>query len=202
MSKVSEKSPKHCGEKTEKTEAPNTRKHLLYIFLSLLLFIFLVWLILHPSKPRFSLQQLQINLLNLTQPSLLNTSILLTLQSDNPNQRVGIYYDDFLIYASYRNQKITPDASVSPFYQGQGETNTLSTSLVGYQQPVSPSLGYQLERDQGIGKLVVGVKGMGRLRWKVGSWISGRYRFVVSCITDMPFEDASAQQGSQCSTTL
>ncbi|XP_051137985.1 NDR1/HIN1-like protein 26 [Andrographis paniculata] len=210
MSPINENSPKHCASR-EEFNFPKFNKKLLCslstVFLSLLSFIFLVWLILHPTKPEFSLKEADINQLNLLGPSMLNSSIQLTLLSTNPNRRVGIYYDEFLLYASYKGQTITPETSISPFYQEHEETNLLSASLVGDQQPVPPSFAYDVRLDQGTGTLAISFKVMGRLRWKVGTWVSGKYRFTVNCIAIMPFgtipaPPLSSNQGSQCSTTI
>ncbi|KAG8381595.1 hypothetical protein BUALT_Bualt06G0137800 [Buddleja alternifolia] len=210
MSQITEKSPKHCANKKTLNLHKFNKKLIFYffsLFLSILSLIFLVWLVLHPTKPQFSLKNTEINQLNLSGQSLLNSSIQLTLLSINPNKKVGIYYDEFLIYASYKGQKISPDTSISPFYQEHEETNLISASLVGNQQPVAPSFAYEVQRDQGIGKFALNVKVIGRLRWKVGSWVSGRYRFIVNCVSVMPLgpipsPPLSAKQGSQCSTTI
>ncbi|KAL3653734.1 hypothetical protein CASFOL_003415 [Castilleja foliolosa] len=212
MSKIDEKSPKHCANKHSINTTKLTKKLWFYFstfLLSILSLIFLVWLILHPTKPQFSLNQAVVTQLNLSGPgplSLLNSSIQLTIQSNNPNKKVGIYYDEFLIYASYKGEKITPETSISPFYQDHDETNLISASLVGTQQPVGPSFSYEVRRDQGIGRLVLSFKVMGRLRWKVGTWVSGRYRFIVTCITVMPLgpipSPPLSSRGSQCSTSI
>ncbi|PIM97873.1 hypothetical protein CDL12_29653 [Handroanthus impetiginosus] len=196
MSKITETSPKHCADKKSINFHKFNKKLWFYfstLFLSILSFIFLVWLILHPTKPQFSLKEADVNQLNLSSPSLLNSSIQLTLLSNKPNRKVGIYYDEFL--------------SISPFYQGHEETNLVSVSLVGNQLPVAPSFAYEIQRDQRVGQLILSFKEMGRLRWKVGTWVSGRYRFVVNCIATMPFGSIpspplSFKQGSQCSTTI
>lgn len=211
MSQVSEKSPKHCANKKTITLHKKFNKKALFYFssviLSLLSLICLIWFILHPTNPQFSLKQADVNQLNLSGPSLLNSSMQITLMSINPNKRVGIYFDEFLLYASYKGQKITPETSISAFYQGHEEVNLLSASLVGFQQPVAPSFAYEVQRDQGTGKLALSFRVMGRLRWKVGTWVSGRYRFVVNCTAVMPFAripspPLTSRQGSQCSTTI
>ncbi|KAL3838017.1 hypothetical protein ACJIZ3_022608 [Penstemon smallii] len=211
MSEIHEKSPKHCANKKAFNFHNFNKKLYIYlstIFLTILSLIFLVWLILHPTKPQFSLKEAEINQLNLSTPSLLNSSIQLTLLSNNPNKKVGIYYDEFLIYASYKGQKITTETSISPFYEEHEETNLVSAFLIGNLQPVASTFAYEVQRDQGsTGKLVLNFKVMGRLRWKVGTWVSGRYRFVVNCVTFMPFGmlpslPLSSRQGTQCSTTI
>ncbi|KAL6541462.1 hypothetical protein OROGR_010948 [Orobanche gracilis] len=214
MSQTHARSPRHCGNKQSIKLHKFNKKIFIYLsslLLPLLTLIFLVWLILHPKKPRFSLDQAVVNQLDLSgPPPLLNSSIQLTLRSDNPNTKVGIHYDELLLHASYEGEKITSETSVPPFYQEHGETNSISVSLVGIQQPVGPSFSYEIRRDEGIGELVFGFKVNGRLRWRVGSWVSGRYRFAVDCASVMPFGRIgpitstllSSRQGSQCSTTL
>lgn len=100
------------------------------------------------------------------------------------------------------------DASLPPFYQGHEDSNLLTASLVGTGLPVAASFGYEVGRDQIVGKLVLKLKVNGRLRWKVGTWVSGRYRFIVSCVAIMEFGPTipsgplSSKQGTQCSTTV
>ncbi|XP_010251416.1 PREDICTED: NDR1/HIN1-like protein 12 [Nelumbo nucifera] len=210
MSQLPIKSPKHCAK--HGLNVDKLYKRLFYAFstflISVLSVVFLVWLILRPSKPEFHLKEADIYQLNLSGPHLLNTSIQITLVSKNPNQKVGVYYDQLQVYASYKGQQITLDTSLPPFYQGHEDRNLLTASLVGIGLPVAPSFGYEVGRDQTTGKLILSLKVNGRLRWKVGTWVSGRYRFNVECVAIMAFEPnavsspLSSKQGTQCSTSV
>ncbi|CAN0922763.1 NDR1/HIN1-like protein 26, partial [Linum grandiflorum] len=224
MSQIFTPSPKHCAIANKRgrgfftnhtissTSYFSFTKKLFYfistLFTSILCFIFILWFTLRPSKPNFSLQQADIYQLTLSSssgPNLLNSSIQLTLLSVNPNQRVGIYYDEFLLYASYKGQQITADSSLPAFYQGRQDTNVLTASLAGRELPVGPSFRYEVAKDHQVaGKLVLSLKGKGKLRWKVGSWVSGRYRFNVNCVAVMPFGPSAysgplTAKGTQCS---
>ncbi|NP_001267966.2 hypothetical protein VitviT2T_025479 [Vitis vinifera] len=210
MSKVDSKSPKHCADKGLNIDKFYKKLYwsgFTFLF-SVLSLILLVWLILHPTKPEFSLKEADIYQLNLSGPHLLNSSIQLTLLSKNPNTKVGIYYDMVQVYASYKGQQITVDTSLPPFYQGHEESNLLTASLVGTALPVAPSFGYEVGRDQTAGKLVLSLKLDGRVRWKVGTWVSGRYRLNVNCVAVMAFGPSipsgplSSKEGTQCSTTV
>ena len=209
MSEITLKSPKHCANKGLNIEKFYKKLYwagFSFLF-SVLAFILLIWLILHPAKPEFSLKEADIYQLNLSGSHLLNSSIQLTLLSKNPNQKVGIYYDMVQVYASYKGQQITVDTSLPPFYQGHEESNLLTASLVGNSLPVAPSFSYEVGRDQTAGKLVLMLKINGRLRWKVGTWVSGRYRFNVNCVAVMPFgptipSGPLSSKGAQCSTTV
>lgn len=211
MSKHSIESPKHCAQKGLHIE--NLYKKAIFAFSSLfttiLALILIVWLVLHPEKPQFSLREVDIYQLNLSSgPNLINSSIQLTLLSKNPNQKVGIYYDQLQVYAVYKGQQITVDTSLPPFYQGHEDANLLTASLVGTGLPVAPSFGYEVGRDQTAGKLVLSLRGYGRLRWKVGTWVSGRYRLNVNCVAvlafgpTLPTGPLSSKQATMCSTTI
>lgn len=211
MSRIHEKSPQHCAE--QRFSIDKRYKKLFYAFstflFSVLSLILVIYFILRPSNPEFSLKEADIYQLNLISgPHLLNSSIQLTLLSKNPNQRVGIYYDDQQVYAAYKGQQITVATSLPPFYQGHQDSNLLTASLVGNGLPVAPSFGYEVGRDQTVGKLVLNLKVNGRLRWKVGIWVSGKYRYNVNCVAIMPFGPSipsgplSSKLGTQCSTTV
>ncbi|XP_019179851.1 PREDICTED: NDR1/HIN1-like protein 12 [Ipomoea nil] len=216
MSQITDisKSPKHCAKRDlsiiQKLRFKNKIFFTIFtLLLSILSIITLVWLTLHPSKPHFSLTQADIYQLNLSSPRLLNSSIQLTLLSKNPNTKVGIYYDEIQVYASYKGQQITLYTSLPPFYQGHEESNLLSAYLVaGNGLPVAPSFSYEVQRDQSAGRLVLMLKVNGNLRWKVGTWVSGKYRFNVNCVAMMPFGVSMpsgpliSKQGTQCSTSI
>ncbi|KAK9071677.1 hypothetical protein SSX86_008106 [Deinandra increscens subsp. villosa] len=206
MSQIHAKSPQHCANKNH---LKITKKKLFYTILSSILLIILIfWLILHPTNPQFSLKQVDINQLIVSPTHLLNSSIQLTLLSTNPNPRVGIYYDEMQVYASYKAQQITLHSYLAPFYQDHKGTDLLSAVLVANDLPVASSFNYDLGRDQMAGRLVLNVKANGLLRWKVGLWVSGKYRFSVSCVavlvfgTSGPAGPLSSRQGTQCSTTI
>lgn len=210
MSQFDVKSPKHCGKRGFNVDKVYKKFFFAFsvLFSSILSLILLVWLILHPSKPRFSLKETDIYQLNLSPTQLLNSSIQLTLLSKNPNQKVGIYYDDLQVYAAYKGQQITVYSSLPPFYQGHGDSNLLTASLIGTGLPVAPSFGYEVGRDQTAGRLVLNLKVNGRVRWKVGTWVSGRYRLNVDCVAvvafgpTIPTGPLSSKQGTQCSTSI
>ncbi|MBA0553969.1 hypothetical protein Golob_013105 [Gossypium lobatum] len=211
MSQVFSKSPEHCAKQGGLT-IDKSYKKLFFAFSSffsiVLAFIFLIWLTLHPAKPQFSLREADVYQLSLSGTHLLNSSIQFTMLSRNPNKKVGIYYDELQAFAAYKGQQITFDSFLPPFYQGHEESNLLTTSLQGTGLPVALSFGYEVEHDQTAGRIVLNLKVNGKLRWKVGTWVSGRYRFNVNCVSVMSFgpnaptAPLSSNQAAQCSTAV
>ena len=165
---------------------------ILFLIFIILLIIFLVWLILRPSKPHFILQDATVYALNVTQPSLLTVTLQITLSSRNPNERIGVYYERLDVYASYHNQQVTYATRIPTTYQGHKEGTVWSPFLYGNNVPVAPYLALSLLQDQNAGIVQMNIKVDGRVKWKVGTWISGKYRLWVNCPAYLPFGSRSS----------
>ncbi|CAN1193286.1 NDR1/HIN1-like protein 1 [Linum perenne] len=144
--------------------------------------ILILWAILRPTKPTFILQDATLYALNLTNSNLfLTTTLQVTLSSRNPNRRIGIDYTKLGIYASYRNQQITLSTQLPQGYLGTKDITVWSPFLYGVTLPVSPALVQAVGQDLSAGVLILNVKMYGRLKWKLGSWLSGKYHIAVNC---------------------
>ncbi|CAN8278956.1 unnamed protein product [Cochlearia groenlandica] len=151
------------------------------IIIIILITIFLVWVILKPTKPRFILQDATVFAFNVSQPNLLTTNFQITVATRNPNSKIGIYYDRLHVYATYRNQQITLRTAIPPVYQGHKEDNVWSPFVYGTDVPVSPYNAVALEEERGSGIVRLMVRADGRVRWKVGAFITGKYHIHVRC---------------------
>eukprot|EP00262_Sarcandra_glabra_P012379 TRINITY_DN317_c0_g1_i1.p1 TRINITY_DN317_c0_g1~~TRINITY_DN317_c0_g1_i1.p1 ORF type:complete len:245 (-),score=-1.19 TRINITY_DN317_c0_g1_i1:340-975(-) len=210
-------SDKHCAEhKGKRKRFFRFIWGLLLTLLFIILFvIFVIWLVLRPSKPSFSLQQASVYQFNLSSPNILTTRFQVTIVSRNPNDRVGIYYDRLDVYASYQNQQITPATGLPRTYQGHDDVTVWSPFLYGDSVPISPYVALSLNSDTNGGVAQIIIRIDGRLRWKVGTWTSGRYHIHVSCSALVSFNNQvgdnvnsngvgpfiRSQQG-KCSTSL
>ncbi|KAL1544534.1 Late embryogenesis abundant hydroxyproline-rich glycoprotein family [Salvia divinorum] len=174
---------KDCGHDDDKRK----KLHRLLLtgaigFLFLVLFlILLIWLILQPSKPHFVLQDVTVFAFNLSATNTLSTTVQVTLAARNSNERIGIYYDRVDVYVAYHGQQITLPTLLPPTYQGHKDSVVWSPFLYGDAVPVAPYLGVSLNQDQIAGTLMVNIRVRGRIRWKVGTFISGGYHLYVNC---------------------
>jgi hypothetical protein len=151
-----------------------------------------VYLALRPSKPSFYLQDLQLRRpIALGDPSL-TASAQVTLASRNPNDRVGIFYDRLDVFATYRDEPITVPVSLPPLYQGHHDVSVWSPVLAAEAVPVAGYVADALKQDVAAGFLALTVKVDGRVKWKVGSWVSGSYHLFVSCpaVLSAPYDPA------------
>ncbi|OIW05167.1 hypothetical protein TanjilG_19798 [Lupinus angustifolius] len=150
----------------------------LFIFL---LTILIVWAILRPTKPTFILQDVTVYAFNATIPNFLTSNFQVTLSSRNPNNKIGVYYDRLDTYVVYRSQQITLRTAIPPSYQGHKEVDVWSPFVYGTNVPVAPYNFVGLSQDQSNGNVLVVVNIDGRVRWKVGTFISGRYHIYIRC---------------------
>ncbi|XWS43350.1 hypothetical protein CRYUN_Cryun16bG0095400 [Craigia yunnanensis] len=154
---------------------------ILFFLLLVLFTIFLIWVILRPSKPSFILQDTTVFAFNASTPNFLTSNFQVTISSRNPNDRIGIYYDRTNVYATYRNQQITLRTALPPTYQGHNEINVWSPFIYGNMVPIAPEFSVSLGTEQAAGSVFLMIKIDGRVRWKVGTFVSGRYHLYVRC---------------------
>ncbi|CAO2140925.1 unnamed protein product [Urochloa humidicola] len=179
---------KDCGNHGD-DEFKRTCRQLLTILLTLALLtgiiVLIVYLVLHPTHPRFILQDATLRQLDLSNVSsaaaVLSTAAQFTLASRNPNARVGVHYDRLDVYATYKYQQVTLSARLPAVYQGHGDVDVWSPILAGPNVPFAPFLADALRKDVANGYLIMEVRIDGRVRWKVGSWTSGHYHIFVTC---------------------
>ncbi|XP_012441579.1 NDR1/HIN1-like protein 1 [Gossypium raimondii] len=154
---------------------------LLVFLLIVLITILIIWAILRPAKPRFILQDTTVYAFNASTPNFLTSNFQVTVSTRNPNDRIGIYYDRLVIYATYRNQQTTLRTALPPTYQGHNEINVWSPFIYGNMVPIAPDFSVALKSEQAAGTIFMVIKIDGRVRWKVGTFVSGRYHLNVRC---------------------
>ncbi|KAG8387431.1 hypothetical protein BUALT_Bualt02G0020700 [Buddleja alternifolia] len=91
---------------------------------------------------------------------------------------IGIYYDKFDVYASTMARK---SLCLSSSYQGHKDITIWSSFLCKNAVPVALYVGVLMNQDQMAATVMVNVKVDGRIRWKVGSFISGKYNLHANC---------------------
>jgi hypothetical protein len=142
--------------------------------------VLVIYLALHPSKPSFYLQDIQLRSINLGDPSL-TLDVQVTIASRNPNDRVGIYYKTLHAFTTYRDEPVTIPVSLPAIYQGHKDQSVWSPVMSGDSVPVAPYVADAMKQDISAGYVLLHVKVDGRVKWKVGSWVSGGYHLFVNC---------------------
>ncbi|XP_074581060.1 NDR1/HIN1-like protein 1 [Curcuma longa] len=202
-----------CGNHEE-----DKRRHLyhrlfvgfLVLVIAVLLTVLIIWLALRPTKPAFRLEDASLLELNLTLTPSSNSPILsavfqITLSSRNPNDRVGVYYDRLDAFLLYDAQRVSAATSLPAGYQGHGDVTVWSTYLSGGGTLLAPYMADSLAQDERAGFILFHLRVDGRLRWKVGSWMSSRYPLRVSCPALFAVDGDSGfrfQRSPECSVDI
>ncbi|KAG0478577.1 hypothetical protein HPP92_013296 [Vanilla planifolia] len=175
---------------------------LLSLIILVLFVILVIWLVLRPTKPKFLLQDSSIYQFNLSSDSnllfsnLLSISLQVTISSRNPNDRIGIYYDRLDVLAEYKNRQITTATELPVGYQGHNDVNVWSPFVSANAVPIDPYLVDAFGQDENAGYILIYIKIDGKLRWKVGTWISGHYHIDVSCPAFFSVSNGKGNGGS------
>ncbi|KAK8501979.1 hypothetical protein V6N13_023249 [Hibiscus sabdariffa] len=164
---------------------------LLVFLLLVLITILIIWAVLRPTKPRFLLLDTTVYGFNASTPNFLSSNFQVTVSSRNPNDRIGVYYDRLVIYATYRNQQTTLRTSLPPTYQDHNEATVWSPFLYGNMVPIAPEFSVALKSEQAAGSVFMVINIYGRVRWKVGTFVSGRYHLNVRCPAYITFGSRS-----------
>ncbi|GLT68697.1 hypothetical protein SLA2020_409050 [Shorea laevis] len=170
------------------------RKILTFVLIASLLIlitILIIWAILRPTKPTFILQDVTVYAFNASTPNLLTSNFQVTITSRNPNDQIGIYYDKLDFYATYHGQQVTLRTGIPPTFQGSNEVNVWSPFIYGTDVPIAPFNSILLNQEQSSGGVTLLIMADGRVRWKVGSFTSGRYHLYVRCPAFISFGSRS-----------
>ncbi|CAG7881826.1 hypothetical protein BRARA_C02857 [Brassica rapa] len=156
--------------------------------------VLILWLVYRPHKPRLTVVGAAIYDLNFTAPPLISTSVQFSVLARNPNRRVSIHYDKLSMYVTYKDQIITPPLQLPPLRLGHKSTVVIAPVLGGAGIPVSPEVANGLKSDEAYGLVSMRVVVTGRLRWKTGAIMTGRYGFYATCGVWMRFNRSSNGQ--------
>ncbi|XP_072950687.1 NDR1/HIN1-like protein 10 [Typha angustifolia] len=159
----------------------------------------LLWLILRPRLPQFSVSSASVSSFNLSSASsLLSADFDLTLTARNPNKKLGVHYDSISARIFYRGDSIA-ETYLPPFYQSKRNVSTVHARLVAMGEYVGADAVKGIESDRGNGNGVV------RFQFRVFSWVvfnSGgwrtrRHAMRVSCDdVSIGFNSSKAMAGS------
>ncbi|KFK38531.1 hypothetical protein AALP_AA3G126100 [Arabis alpina] len=135
----------------------------------------ILWLIFRPNAVKFYVTDANLTKFNLDPEnnSNLHYNLDLNFTIRNPNQRVGIYYDEIKVDGYYSDQRFG-SVDVSPFYQGHKNTTVILTKMEGQNLMVlGDGARSDLKEDEKSGVYRIDAKLRMRIRlkfWVIKSW--------------------------------
>ncbi|KAG9455042.1 hypothetical protein H6P81_007946 [Aristolochia fimbriata] len=158
-----------------------------------------LWLVYRPTKMKVYVDKAALTQFNLTtninNNNVLQYNLTLEMTLRNPNRRIGIYYDRLEAAAYYRGKRLR-STYLPTFYQGHKNTTRLFPAFAGGDFiPLSGSDVRRFERERSEGYFDVEVRIKARIRFKVGSVKTRRYRPDFECDLKLPLVVNGAQPG-------
>ncbi|XP_002976870.2 NDR1/HIN1-like protein 6 [Selaginella moellendorffii] len=154
---------------------------LLAIIFALGIAALVIWLVLRPKAPKYTVQDVRINALNVTSGSRsVDTDIVLGIRAENPNKRITIKYGGIHTRVFFLGTQIGA-GSIAPFTQPRRNVTVVSAPIRGsgvlVSQPTASSLRASVDRSSI--PLVVDVNV--RAKIKTGSASTFWFRVRVRC---------------------
>lgn len=155
---------------------------------------FILWLVLRPRLPQFSVTSVSVTSFNLSSSSLTaNWDVVLSVR--NPNKKMTVEYGSAEAAVTY-DSKTLASTTLSPFSQGKRNQTTVSARLAAAGSYVGEGTASQLTADRARGSVVFRVKLFAWVRFRSGAWRTRSHFMRVWC-RHVPVALSSAQsQGS------
>ncbi|CAN8301035.1 unnamed protein product [Cochlearia groenlandica] len=178
-----------------------------YVFLVILTLIFILatgflitWLVNKPKKLHYTIQNASVQNFNLTDnnDNHMSATFKFTIQSQNPNHKISVYYDSVEIFVKFNDQTLAFD-TVEPFHQPGKSVTKIDETLSVQNVAVSKSNVKDLRGQSLLGKIEVKVYVKARVRFKVGIWKSSQRTARIDCShVKVSLSQSKIYQNSSC----
>ncbi|CDY38564.1 BnaA05g12930D [Brassica napus] len=144
---------------------------LLVIFLLIVIVgaaVGILYLVFRPKLPDYNIDRLQLTRFTLNQDSSLSTAFNVTITAKNPNEKIGIYYEDGSRISVLYMQTRLSNGSLPKFYQGHENTTIIFVEMTGYTQNATSLMATLQEQQQLTGSIPLRIRVIQPVRIKLG----------------------------------
>lgn len=153
----------------------------------------IIWIVYKPKIPQYSVQDVQINKLNVTSrydaasrsvqatdPTFVDTDILFTLHASNPNKKIKIDYKKVNIKTTYQGANVG-QATIPGWYQEVQNTTVVRSDILATQAPLTVTQGAALLLNIQANDIPLDARIDTKVAIKVGSWKTPAVWIHVKC---------------------
>ncbi|EER97325.1 hypothetical protein BDA96_02G341200 [Sorghum bicolor] len=164
--------------------------------------LFVLWLSLRPHRPKFYLADFSIPNANRQSAGLANLPVHFTVNEHNPNQKIGMFYDEVLASVFYGDQLVATGPVMNPFYQvPKGDTPVQGTLLARGPVPTDPSWGL-FAGEVAAGAVQMRLVLTSKVQFQVKVWDTKRHHMKVECDFTMQGDGTLRPQDKNSQCTL
>ncbi|KAL5067600.1 hypothetical protein RYX36_018487 [Vicia faba] len=163
--------------------------NLIIILLGLIAFLFR--LIIQPKVAKFTITNASLTQFSFTNNNTLNYNFDLDITIQNPNQKLGIYYDNIKTLAFYEDARFGFQ-TLGTFFQHHKSTNFLNPVFIGQQViPLSQDQILKFEKKKKDDVYGIDVKILLHGRFKLGVFKTGKVKPKVCCSLMVPLRSSN-----------
>ncbi|KAG0453081.1 hypothetical protein HPP92_025745 [Vanilla planifolia] len=140
----------------------------------------ILYLAFDPKLPKYSVDRLRVTAFTVDASLTARASFDLTVTADNPNKRIGIYYEDGSRLSVWYGETSLCSGSFPVFYQGHRNKTTVTVLLNGQAQLGSNVIN-ALQEEQQTGSVPLRFKGDVPVRVKFGALKLWKVKARVRC---------------------
>ncbi|XP_010246772.1 PREDICTED: protein YLS9-like [Nelumbo nucifera] len=140
----------------------------------------ILYIVFQPKIPQYSIDRLSITSFQLNFDGSLHAQFDVTITARNPNEKIGIYYEDGSQLSVYYTDAKLCEGSLPVFYQGHRNKTVLVVALTG-QAPDGSTLMSALATQQQTGRIPLNLKARVPVRVKLGELKLNKVKFLVRC---------------------
>lgn len=158
----------------------------------------ILWLVLRPRLPQFSVSSASVSSFNLSSSQQLSADFDVTLTVRNPNKKMGVQYDGVRAAVLYGGETIS-ETSLPPFYQSKGNVTTVHARLVAAGEYVVGDVtnGINSDRSHGNGAVRFQFRVLSWAVFNSGGWRTRRHVMRVYCEdVSIGFNNSTVSSGS------
>ncbi|KNA24721.1 hypothetical protein SOVF_012600 [Spinacia oleracea] len=154
---------------------------LIALFIIFGVILLIVWLVLRPRIPSFTVDSVALSSLNVSSsPSQISGTWSLHFSVSNPNHKLRVYYDEIEARLYYRSSLLTRN-QLAPFDQDTKNITTMDAKLVASSAYIESELVNRIKGDRSTGMVNFDVQVLALVRFKAGGWRARRRILRVFC---------------------
>ncbi|XP_030451227.1 uncharacterized protein At1g08160-like [Syzygium oleosum] len=141
--------------------------------------VLIIWLVIHPRRLVFTIDDAYIDHYNMTKDHL-DATFDLSLRAYNPNHRVTVFYDDIQVTVEYEDQDLASSIA-EPFFQRHKNETELHVMPQARDVALNRRVSKNLRTERSSGAVQLKVRVRAKVRFKVGIWKSWHRTLRVHC---------------------
>ncbi|KAE8666516.1 cactin-like isoform X1 [Hibiscus syriacus] len=141
----------------------------------------ILFLVLRPKLPYYSIDGLEVTQLSLSSNSSLSANLHVNFTARNPNRRIEIYYEGGSHITVWYTETQLCRGSIPKFYQGHRNTTVLVLPMSGQIQNGAGLLTALQQQQQQTGNIPLLLRARQPVRIKLGSLKLPEMKFLVRC---------------------